>query len=84
MKKQSVLGAVLCVGLLSGCGMDKGDRIISGGMFGAGIGAVTAVATSVNPAVGAAVGCLVGGTMGYTYAPSEINFGKPIWRKQDY
>ncbi len=75
-------GGLLAVLLLSGCGMNTEDRVISGAGFGAGIGAITAVATSVNPIVGAAAGGLLGGTMGYTSDPSEINFGKPIWRKR--
>lgn len=79
---KTLAGGLLALLLLSGCGMATEDRIISGAGFGAGIGAVTAVATSVNPLVGAAAGGLLGGTVGYTSDPTEINFGKPIWRKR--
>lgn len=80
MKKVAV--AALALSVLSGCGMDPTDRVISGAGFGAGLGALTAVATSVSPVAGLAVGGLLGGTMAYTSDPTDINFGKPIWRKR--
>jgi hypothetical protein len=83
MKKIHIALALASSLVLSGCGMDTGDRIISGSMFGAGFGAVLGVALDgIGPGVGAAAGAVVGGTLGYTTDYTDINLGKPIWRKR--
>jgi osmotically inducible lipoprotein OsmB len=41
---------------LAGCGYDRGDRALSGGLIGAGGGAAIAAVTGGSPLVGAATG----------------------------
>jgi hypothetical protein len=41
---------------LAGCGYNRGDRAVSGGLIGAGGGAAVAAVTGGSPLVGAAIG----------------------------
>ena len=69
------------VGLsLAGCGYNPGDRVLSGGLIGAGGGAVIAGITGGNPLVGAAIGGGAGALGGALTSGHDINLGRPIWR----
>ena len=66
---------LVSVGLsLAGCGYDRGDRALSGGLIGAGGGAAIAGIAGGNPLAGAAIG---GGAL---TSGHDINLGRPIWR----
>lgn len=75
-----VVGTVLAAALaLSGCGTNPGDRAVSGGLIGAGAGAVVGAATG-NPAAGAAIGGAAGAVIGATTDPCDLDLGKPFWK----
>ena len=65
---------------LAGCGYNRGDRAVSGGLIGAGGGAAIAAATGGSPLVGAAIGGGAGALGGALTSGHDINLGKPIWR----
>jgi hypothetical protein len=71
--------AVLVLGL-AGCGYNRGDRALSGGLLGAAGGAGIAALTGGAPLVGAAVGGAVGAVGGAVTSGHDINLGRPIWR----
>jgi len=63
---------------LSGCGTTPGDRALSGGLLGAGTGAVIgSVAGSAGK--GALIGGLGGVALGALTSPGVINLGDPPW-----
>jgi len=69
------------VGLcLAGCGYNRGDRALSGGLIGAGGGAAIAAVTGGSPLVGAAIGGGAGALGGALTSGHDINLGRPIWR----
>ena len=70
------------VGALSvaACGNTVGDRALSGGAIGAGAGAVGGLLLG-SPAMGAAVGGALGAAAGAATNNSEVNLGKPVWRR---
>jgi osmotically inducible lipoprotein OsmB len=65
--------------LLSACGSTQPDRAISGAGIGAAAGAVGGALLGA-PGIGAALGAVAGGTIGAATTPSQVDFGKPIWR----
>jgi osmotically inducible lipoprotein OsmB len=65
---------------LAGCGYDRGDRALSGGLIGAGGGAAIAAVTGGSPLVGAAIGGGAGALGGALTSGHDINLGRPIWR----
>ena len=65
---------------LAGCGYNRGDRAVSGGLIGAGGGAAVAAVTGGSPLVGAAIGGGAGALGGALTSGNDINLGKPIWR----
>jgi osmotically inducible lipoprotein OsmB len=65
---------------LAGCGYNRGDRAVSGGLIGAGGGAAIAAVTGGNPLVGAAIGGGAGALGGALTSGNDINLGRPIWR----
>jgi osmotically inducible lipoprotein OsmB len=65
---------------LAGCGTDPGDRTASGGLLGAGAGAVIGAATG-NPAAGAAIGAVSGAVVGAATDPCTLDLGTPFWRE---
>ena len=65
--------------LLAGCGSSPGDRAISGGAMGAGVGALAGLAVGM-PVTGAIFGGALGATAGALSDPSQIYLGKPVWR----
>ena len=72
---------LVLVGLtLAGCGYNRGDRALSGGLIGAGGGAGIAAVTGGSPLVGAAIGGGAGALGGALTSGHDINLGRPIWR----
>lgn len=65
---------------LAGCGYDRGDRALSGGLIGAGGGAAIAAVTGGTPLVGAAIGGAAGALGGALTSGNGVNLGRPIWR----
>jgi hypothetical protein len=79
---RSIATGVLLAGLvlgLSGCGYSRGDRAVSGGLIGAGGGAVVGAMTG-NPLAGAAIGGAGGALVGAATNPHDVNLGRPAWR----
>lgn len=66
--------------LLSACGEKQGDRALSGGGIGAGVGAAASVLTGGNPLTGAVVGGAMGAATGALTKKKDINLGKPAWK----
>ena len=82
MRRGIVAGIVLiplALGL-AGCGYDRGDRALSGGLIGAGGGAAIAAIAGGNPLVGAAIGGSAGALTGTLTNGHDLNLGRPIWR----
>src|SRR6267154_6069451 len=74
--------AVLATALaLSACGTTPGDRAVSGGLLGAGTGAVIGSVTG-SAGRGALIGGLGGAAIGALTSPSQVNLGSPPWRRQ--
>ena len=66
-------------GMVSACGHTTGDRALSGGLIGAGAGAVVGGAAG-NPGAGALIGGAAGAVGGAATSSRDINLGRPIWR----
>lgn len=64
---------------LGACGQTTGERAISGGGIGAGVGALGGFLVGA-PLEGALIGGAVGAGTGALTSPSQINLGRPIWR----
>ncbi len=82
MRRGIAMGVVLVPLALSlaGCGYNRGDRAVSGGLIGAGGGAAIAAVTGGSPLAGAAIGGGVGALGGALTSGNDINLGRPIWR----
>jgi osmotically inducible lipoprotein OsmB len=65
---------------LSACGSTTEDRALSGGGIGAGAGAVGG-ALMGHPAEGALLGGAAGAAGGALTNQSDIDLGKPIWKR---
>jgi osmotically inducible lipoprotein OsmB len=65
---------------VAGCGYDRGDRALSGGLLGAGGGAAIAGIAGGNAGTGALIGGAAGALGGALTSPNTINLGRPIWR----
>lgn len=74
----TVLAAALT--LLTACGNNAGDRALSGGALGAGVGAVGGAVLGGNPVTGAVVGGALGAATGGLTKEKDVDLGKPIWR----
>jgi len=64
---------------LGACGMTTGERALSGGGIGAGVGALGGFMVG-SPVEGALIGGAVGAGTGALTNQSQINLGRPIWR----
>lgn len=73
-----VVLALATVGL-AGCGYSQGDRAVSGGLIGAGTGAVVGSLTG-SAGTGAIIGGLGGAAIGAFTDPNQVNLGRPVWR----
>lgn len=67
---------------LGGCGQSTSDRLLSGAGLGAAGGAVIGAATGGNPLAGAAIGAVGGAAVGALTTPSQVNAGRPVWRRR--
>jgi osmotically inducible lipoprotein OsmB len=65
---------------LAACGESRGDRAISGGAIGAGVGAAGAAVLNQDPITGALIGGAVGAGAGALTKEKDVNLGKPIWK----
>ncbi|HEX4293234.1 MAG TPA: YMGG-like glycine zipper-containing protein [Rhizomicrobium sp.] len=82
LKNWAAGAAVMVTLALAGCGTNPGDRAVSGGLIGAGAGAVVGAATG-NPAAGAAIGGAAGAVVGATTDPCSLDLGDPFWKDHD-
>ncbi|HWA91595.1 MAG TPA: YMGG-like glycine zipper-containing protein [Rhizomicrobium sp.] len=80
LKKLAVGTALVAALALSGCGTNPGDRAVSGGLLGAGAGAVIGAATG-NAGAGAAIGAVSGAVIGAATSPCDLDLGDPFWKK---
>lgn len=75
------VSACLALLALTACGNTSGERAVSGGGIGAGVGAVGAAVTGGNPWTGAVVGGAVGAATGALTNERDINLGRPAWKR---
>ena len=73
------LALTISASTLAACGSSTGDRAISGGGIGAGVGALGGFLVGA-PLEGALIGGAVGAGAGALTNEKHINLGKPIWR----
>ncbi len=78
MKNAPLLSIILLLAL-SACGHSTGDRALSGGGIGAGVGVVGGALVG-DPLEGALIGGAVGAGTGALSSSNQINLGRPIWR----
>jgi hypothetical protein len=69
--------------LVAGCGTSTSDRAISGGLLGAGAGAVIG-STTGNAGTGAVIGGVAGAAVGAATTPDQVNLGDPVWRNSHH
>lgn len=75
------LAALFVAGvLLSACGTTTTDRTVSGGLLGAGTGAIIGSVTG-SAGNGALIGGLGGAAIGALTSSRDINLGEPLWRR---
>jgi hypothetical protein len=79
LKALAASAAVTAVLALAACGTTTGDRAASGGLIGAGTGAVIG-SLSGNAGAGAVIGGLGGAAVGAVTDPCTLNLGDPFWR----
>jgi osmotically inducible lipoprotein OsmB len=81
MRRTMLAAAVLSAMALglAGCGYNRGDRAISGGLIGAGGGAAIG-ALAGNAGAGALIGAGAGALTGAVTSPNVLNLGRPVWR----
>jgi osmotically inducible lipoprotein OsmB len=80
MTPRSGIAIAVATLLLAGCGTSTGDRAISGGAIGAAGGAVIGSLVGA-PLAGAALGGAGGAAIGGLTSPSDVDLGKPIWKR---
>lgn len=73
----AVMGALA----VAGCGQTHGERALSGAGLGAAGGAAVGAVTGGSLLTGAVVGGLGGAAMGALTSPSDVNLGRPAWRR---
>ena len=80
MKTTALLAAMgLALLATTGCGNTTGDRALSGGGIGAGVGALGGLMFGA-PLEGALIGGAVGAGTGALTNRSQVNLGRPMWR----
>jgi len=70
-----ILSVIVIIGLLSACGDTPGQRALSGGAIGAGVGAAGAAITGGNAVTGAVIGGAAGAVTGAVTKKKDINLG---------
>jgi hypothetical protein len=79
-KKPQIFALLLSMSfLVSACGTTSSDRALSGGLLGAGTGAIIGSVTG-SAGNGALIGGLGGAAVGALTSSRDINLGEPIWR----
>ena len=81
---RSITTAILLASLglsLAACGHQPGERAVSGGMIGAGVGTVAAAVVGAPLLGGALIGGAVGAVGGAATSPHDVNMGTPIWKQ---
>jgi osmotically inducible lipoprotein OsmB len=76
--KRITLMAVLLLSL-GACGSSTGDRALSGGAIGAGVGGLGGLILNA-PLEGALIGGAIGAGTGALTSKSQVNLGRPLWR----
>ena len=66
--------------LLAACGEQTGERALSGGAIGAGVGTVGSVILGADPITGAVLGGAVGAATGGLTKKKDVDLGKPVWK----
>jgi osmotically inducible lipoprotein OsmB len=80
MNRAFIVSATMLAALsLAGCGSSTGERAISGGGIGAGVGALGGFMVGA-PLEGALIGGAVGAGTGALTNKNQINLGRPIWK----
>jgi osmotically inducible lipoprotein OsmB len=79
MNRIMIASTCLALLTLAACGNNTGDRAVSGGLIGAGVGAVGGALVG-SPGAGALIGGAVGAGTGALTNNSQINAGRPVWR----
>ena len=79
--RATFLSAVVLSIALAGCGATTEDRAISGGLLGAGGGAVIGAATGGSIGTAAVIGGVAGAVVGAVSDPCKLNLGDPFWKK---
>jgi hypothetical protein len=74
------LGAGALV-LLAACGSQPGERAVSGGALGAAGGAAVGGLTGGSLLGGALLGGAAGAAAGALTSPSDVNLGRPAWKR---
>lgn len=77
---QKSIIAVIALTSLAACGNTKGDRALSGGAIGAGVGAVGSSVVGGSAVTGAIIGGAVGAAAGAVTKSKDVDLGKPIWK----
>ena len=79
--KRTILTIAITLSALSltACGNTTGDRAMSGGGIGAGVGLVGGALVGA-PLQGALIGGAVGAGTGALTKPDQIDLGKPVWK----
>jgi hypothetical protein len=72
---KSALLVISSMCLLSACGDTTGQRALSGGAIGAGIGTVGGAILAADPVTGAVLGAAAGALTGAATSKNEVNFG---------
>lgn len=80
MRKSTFTILSVTVLALGACGQTTGDRAVSGGLLGAGGGALIGAATGGNAGTGALIGGGLGAAGGALTSPRDVNLGRPAWR----
>lgn len=81
--KSFAAGVLLSAALgLSACRTTAGDRAASGGLIGAGAGAVIGSLYG-DAGAGALIGGVAGAAAGALSDPCEVNLGHPIWADEN-
>ncbi len=76
-----ITASLSVLALLAACGHTTGDRAVSGGLIGAGVGAAGSAIVGGNVGTGALIGAGVGAAGGALTSDRDIDLGTPIWRK---
>jgi osmotically inducible lipoprotein OsmB len=75
------IALALATGLLAACGTSTTDRALSGGAIGAGAGALGGAVLGGSPVTGALLGGAAGAAAGGLTDSSDVDLGKPVWRR---